>query len=160
VATQRLMLATIIGESATATARLFQSWQTADQGADPADVDRFCAVLRENGAALPIVYFCEWVDAWLMGDLLPAATAAQGHRFQAACLTPEQAVEWAGRCGHQFPEQDWLASRLREAVGAWDVLAAQRLILLVREVLGGSITDDEVRHSLKIVPDWLRRGAQ
>jgi hypothetical protein len=102
------------------------------------------------------VYFCEWVDRWLMGDLLPAARVAQGSRFQVACLTPEQAAEWSGRCGHQFPEQVWLASRLREAACAWGALAAQRLILLVREVLGSSTTDDEVQHSLKIVPDWLQ----
>jgi hypothetical protein len=104
--------------------------------------------------SLPIVYFCEWLDRWLMGDLVPGPEAVEGVRYQAACLVPEQALAWADRCGHQFPEQQWLASRLREAAVAWGG-AEKQVVVLVREVLGGSATDEEVETSLDAVPAWL-----
>src|SRR5450755_4785803 len=108
MATQRLTVATFAGESASVVAALVHSWRI---GSDPAAVDRFCAALRENGQSLPIIYFCEWIDHWLMGDLVPGPEAAQGRRYETTCLLPEQALAWAGQCGHQFSEQRWLASR-------------------------------------------------
>jgi len=153
MATQRLIVATIVGKSAMATERLFHSWRT--RTSDPAAIDQFCGAVQAHAAAAPIVYFCEWLDRWLMGDAFPAIGTADGHRFHAACLTPEQALDWAGRCGHQFPEQSWVAARLREAAESWAALSETRVIVQVREVLGGSVTDDEVRQSLAIVPDWL-----
>jgi hypothetical protein len=151
LATQRLTVATFVGESAAAVTALIRSWRAST---DRASVDRFCVALRENGAFLPIVYFCEWVDRWLMGDLVPGPEAVEGRRYQAACLLPEQALAWAGRCGHQFPEQEWLASRLREAAVAWGGLEP-RVIVVVREVLGGSATDEEVEVSTGVVPGWF-----
>lgn len=151
MAKQRLTVSTFAGESAAAVAALVRSWRT---GSDPAAVDRFCAALRENGLSLPIVYFCEWVDRWLMGDLVPGPEAVEGRRYQAACLSPEQALALAGRCGQQFAEQQWLASRLREAAAAWSG-AERQAVVVVREVLGGSTTDEVVEASLGVVPEWL-----
>src|SRR5258708_36517922 len=113
---QRLTVATFAGESAAAVAALLHSWRVV---LDPVAVDRFCAAVRENGASLPIVYFCEWVDPWLMGDLVPGPDAAEGQRSQAACFSPEQALAWAGRCARQFPEEEGVASRLRAAAVCW-----------------------------------------
>ena len=108
MATQHLTVATFAGESAVAVTDLFRLLRT---DYDLAAVDRFCATLRDNGRSLPVVYFCEWVDRWLMGDLVPGPDAAEGRKYQATCLSPEQAIAWAERCGHQFPEQEWLAAR-------------------------------------------------
>jgi hypothetical protein len=151
MAKQRLTVATFAGNSAVAVAALVRSWRT---GSDPAAVDRFCAAVRENGHALPIVYFCEWLDRWLMGDLVPGPDAVEGRRFQAACLSADEALAWAGRCGHQFPEQEWLASRLREAAVGWG-RAERQAVVVVRELLGSSTTDEEVEASLSVVPQWL-----
>jgi hypothetical protein len=151
MATQRLTVATFAGQSAAAVTALLRSWRI---GSDPAALDRFCAALRENGRLLPIVYFCEWIDRWLMGDLVPGPEVVEGRRYQAACLSPEQALAWAGRCGQQFPEQEWLASRLREAAASWGG-GERRAVVVVREVLGGSTTDEEVKGSLSVVPVWL-----
>src|SRR4051794_13512605 len=102
MATQRLTVATFVGEAATAIAALFHSWRT---GCDPVAVDRLCTAVRDNGTSLPILYFCEWIDRWLMGDLAPGPDAAVGRTYHAACLSPEQSLTWAGQCGRQFPEQ-------------------------------------------------------
>jgi hypothetical protein len=135
-----------------AVAGHFERWQAA---ADSESVDRFCAALRENGLSLPVVYFSEWVDRWLMGNLVPGPNAVEGRRFQAACLLPDQAVVWADQCGEQFSEQKWLAARLREAAGGWGTVAEQYAVVVIREVLGGSTTDEEVQASLDSVPEWL-----
>ena len=115
----------------------------------------FCQSLRENGTSLPILYFSEWIDRWLMGDHVPGPGMVEGRRFQATCLTREEAIDWAGRCGDQHQEQTWLAARLREAASAWCELADGALIVVVREVLEGSTTDDEVHASLRSLPAWL-----
>jgi hypothetical protein len=90
-----------------------------------------------------------------MGNLVPGPNAVEGRRFQAACLSPEQAVAWASQCGDQFSEQEWLAARLREAAAGWGTVAEQYAVVVIREVLGGSTTDEEVQASLDSVPEWL-----
>src|SRR5262249_3266120 len=151
MATQRLTVATVGGASAVAVAALVRSLRTAS---DPATVDRFCTALREHGMSLPIVYFCEWLDRWLMGDLVTGPEAVEGRQFQATCISPEQALAWADRCPCQFSEQHWLAARLREAAAVW-AAGEPRVVIVIRKALGASTTDEEVKESLRMVPEWL-----
>jgi hypothetical protein len=159
MATQRLTLATVAGDAGRAVGEWFRACHSTDATSVEAvpglEIDELGERLRSNGAALPVVYFCEWIDRWLMGDLVPGPGAIAGRRFQVSCLSPEEAVEWAGRCGEQFPEQLWLASRLREAAAAWQPLAGPAVVVVLREVLGASATDEEVLASLRGVPPWL-----
>ena len=152
MATQRLTVATLAGQAATAVVAQFERWRSAP---DPTAVDRLCASIREHALSLPVVYFAEWVDRWLMGDLVPGPGAVEGRRFQAACLAPAQATAWADRCGSQFAEQRWLASRLREAAAGWGGVAEPYAVVVVREAVGASATDDEVQATARSIPAWL-----
>jgi hypothetical protein len=154
MATQRLTVATVIGESAERVFALFRSWAL---NPAPERIDNFAVALRDNALSLPVVYFCEWADYWLMGgDLVPGSGVVEGRRYQAACLSPAQALAWAERCGQQFQEQEWLAARLREAVLSWQgVIGEQLAVVVLREVVGGAMSDEEVRESLTGVPEWL-----
>lgn len=152
MATQRLMVATLAGQSAVAVAARFERWRSVP---DPAALDRLCASIREHALSLPVVYFAEWVDRWLMGDLVPGPGAVEGRRFQATSLSPGQAAEWADRCGSQFAEQCWLATRLREAAAGWGRVANPYAVVVVREAVGASVTDEEVRAAADYVPAWL-----
>lgn len=154
MATQRLTVATLAGKAAAAVFALFRSWSA---NSEPDAIDRFCDSLRQHGHLLPIVYFSEWIDRWLMGDRVPGPDAIEGRRYQAACLSVEQAITWAGSCGDQFPEYEWLAARLREAAAGWGVVAERYAVVVVREVFSASTTDEEVRASLDVVPAWLSR---
>jgi hypothetical protein len=151
MATQRVTIAGVAGKAGVAITALFRSWRT---NPDADAVDKLCARLRANGTSLPIVYFCEWVDRWSMGDLLPGPAAVAGQRYQATCLTPHQAAGWAAQCPAQFPEQSWLATRLGEAAVAWERVA-ERSVVVVREILAASSDDSEVRESLGRIPSWL-----
>jgi hypothetical protein len=154
MATQRMTVATIVGEAGTAVAALFQAWRDSPTPPEAASVDRFCEQLRANGSKLPVVYFCEWLDRWLMGDQVPGPDAVEGRRFQVACLSPVQAGAWADRLGHQHTEQEWFAGRLREST-QWGWVAEQFTVVVIREVLGPSTTDEEVKAALQGVPAWL-----
>jgi hypothetical protein len=59
------------------------------------------------------------------------------------------------RCPRIRLEQQWLASRLREAAEGWVSVAEPLAVVVVREVLGASTTDEEVRAALRGVPNWL-----
>ena len=150
---QRWTVATFAGVSAASVAGLMGIWP---QNSDHAALDRFSAAVREKGPSLPIVYFCEWIDHWLMGNVIPGPEKLDGQQDQAACCTPAEALAWAEQCGSQFREQEWLACRLREAAHGW-FGSEPRTIVAVREVLGASETDEEVRASFAVVPGWLER---
>ncbi len=152
MATQRLTVATLAGQSAIAVATRFDEWRSV---ADPVAVDQLCASIREHALSLPVVYFTEWVDRGLMGDLVPGPNKVEGHRTQATCLSSAEAVAWAERCGGQFAEHGWLASRLREAAGGWSGVGEPYAVVIVREVVWASVTDDEVRAAAASVPPWL-----
>jgi hypothetical protein len=154
MATQRLTVATLAGDTASAVLARFEAWR-ADPDPDPDAVDHIAAALRDNALSLPVVFFSEWVDRWLMGDRLPGPGAVAGRRFEATCFTPAEAMAWAGRCGRQHPEEAWLAARLREAAAAWELVAGPRVVVVLREAVGGSTTDEEVQESLQGVPAWL-----
>src|SRR5262245_59704050 len=132
MATQRLTVVSVAGKAGAMVQALFQSWHDGAAGPDPAAVDWLGNQLRAHGAALPVVYFGEWIDRWLMGDVVPGPGTVAGRQYEAACLSPEQAAAWAKRCGRQFPEEQWLASRLWEAAEAWAGVAEPRAIVVLR----------------------------
>lgn len=151
MATQRMTVATLIGATAAIVAKLFAGWRAQP---DPAGVDQLCTSLRDECLSLPVVYFSEWVDRWSMGDLLPDEVV-EGRQYQAVCLLPAQAEACAARCGQQFFEQGWLAARLREAAINCASIAEQRVVVVLREVVGPTTIDEEVRQSLSVIPAWL-----
>ena len=159
MATQRITVVTIGGEAGLTVTKLFRRWLTArtnGQGADIAlEVDLFAHQLRTNGGYPPILYFTEWFDLWLMSDTICGTEVVEGKHFEAWCGSRIEAAESADRLGEQYPEQRWLAARLREAAEAWQPLAESAAVVLLREVLGPTITDEEVRFSLRKMPEWL-----
>src|SRR5262245_22846438 len=132
MATQRIVVATIAGESAGNVEATYREWQ---ERPDQSAIDQFCVALREHGMSLPVVYYCEWADHWLMGDMI-AEPWVTGKRYSFACLTPETAQAWSAKCVRQYQEQEWLLCRLREAADGWEGLVKQRILVVVREVLG------------------------
>lgn len=145
---QRMMIATLAGDSAVAMLQFFSS------NPDPIAIDRFCTTISENRLSLPIVYFCEWGDRWLMGNDVPGPNSQEGKRYQASCMTSAEAVAWAEKLGDQYQEQLRFASRLREAAYGWGTVTDRYAIMSVREVMDGSTRDDEVEESLNGIPKW------
>jgi hypothetical protein len=147
-----MMVATLAGQAAVAITAQFEKWRSAP---DPAAVDHLCVAIRDNALSLSVVYFTEWLDRWLMGDQVPGPGVVQGSRFQATCLSPAQAIEYAGQVINQHAEQGWLVSRLREAAAGWGGVAEPYAVIVVREVVGPSADDDEIKAAAESIPAWL-----
>ncbi|WP_238602748.1 hypothetical protein [Fimbriiglobus ruber] len=147
-----MTVATLIGQSADLAATLFRSWASQP---DPPGVDRFCTTLRANAPLLPLVYYCEWIDRWLMGDEVPGPGSVDGQHYQATCLSREETAELADRGRRQFAEEEWLAARLSEAANVWCPAGVSSVVIVVREVLEPSATDQETQAAAGVIPDWL-----
>ena len=55
----------------------------------------------------------------------------------------------------QFSEYDQFVGRLHEAMVAWQELVERSVLIVLREVVGGLVTDEQLVASLSVVPDWL-----
>lgn len=127
--------------------------------------------LRTPGQAENLASRLPYSDLWSMGDLFcrwltppggPGPIAIHADRFQVyGYVLPDD-----GRLGRhlttagpqQFAEYDQFVGRLREAVAAWQGIAERAALVVLREVVGGLVTDEELRLSLSAVPDWLSEG--
>ncbi len=181
MASQRVTLAKIAGVSVDTIITLANQWQAArtttvqdewspDQW--PIEVrkqaDTFADRLRANGCAPPVIHFVEWSDLWSMGDifcrwLTPRAcrnpTWICGDRYQIlGYALPDRGrlKRHLAKAGpQQFPEYDLFIRRLEEAVVAWDSVVDRSVLVVLREVLGGLVTEEELAESLAILPPWL-----
>lgn len=133
-----------------------------------ARVDAFADQLRANALSPPVIHFVEWSDLWSMGDLFsrwltppdgPLPFAIHANRFEVYgyALPDGHRLErhLATASPQQFPEYDHFVGRLKEAVEAWQKLVDRAALIVLREVVGGLVTDDELQASLSFVPDWL-----
>jgi hypothetical protein len=139
------------------------------------EMDRFVAGLRDNAALPPVVFFEEYVDAWssfgtfelwLTPDAgaLPERFISDQFVLYHYRLPDGGALEARLRRGLRLkrlrqrrPQEDaWFVSRLLDAVLAWDGVVGASCLVMVREPLEGSPSDEEVKRSEQGVPQWLR----
>lgn len=184
LATQRVTIAKIGGLAAEVVIQRLRAWSEARTVLDeqewssdqwPRDVrsqaDHFVDRLRANSLAPPVVHFVEWSDWWSMFDVyrhwltpsdgpLPLYVQTDRMELYGYRLPDNGRLEahLAAAGPQQFPEYDQLVTRLQEAVDAWGKLVEQSALILVRTVVGGLVTDDELLASLPIVPDWLAQS--
>lgn len=183
MASQRITIAKVGGVAADVLGRRLRRWAAAREavGADEwaseqwpssvrAEVDSFAGQLRGRGCFLPVVRFVEWSDFWSMGDLFsrwltpPGGSPlliAYGDRFEVYgyALPDGGRLQRTLTVGpQQFPEYDQFVVRLREAAGAWEELLEQAILIVLREVVGGLVTDEELLASMSVVPDWIAGG--
>jgi hypothetical protein len=168
MATQRLLLVKIVGESGRVVADRCRAWQRHQQD-NPDDpelarqVGRFADTLDEHRAELPVVYFVEWLDRWLGGiDYSDRFTTRGGVTPNCAgrftdvyCIDRPTELLTLPADGWQHDEQAWLASRLREAAAAWGSLVPGGTLVLLRQATDVSTDDEEITAAMSSVPDWL-----
>lgn len=182
MASQRVTLLKIGGAAGEVISRQFETWAAAKTtsydedgwGDDqwPAEMrqqaDQLVNQLRANSTSPPIVYFIEWIDHWSMGDRFEMWFSSRkqknlltidGYQYQIhGYRLPDKGrlrkrLKKSGK--QQFPEYDWLIARLNEAALAWDGVVEDSILVLVREVLGGMILNEETEAALPMMPSWL-----
>jgi hypothetical protein len=141
-------------------------WQSFDR----LKIDQFAEYLLAHACSLPVVYYVEWSDYWSMGDIFHywlkppggfTPIILHGNKFEVfAYALPDDnflARHLEGIKHQQFDEYDLLKTRLLEAVRSWDRIVNQSIIVLLREVFGGIITDEELLNSMNQDHDWISK---
>lgn len=181
LALQRITIAKLGGVGADVALERMQGWSAARRTDDPSlwsteqwpdhvreQADDFADQLRENAFVPPVVHFVEWADMWSMGDLFsrwltppngPGPLALYANRYQIfAYGLPDQRrlAQFLANAGpQQWTETDWFIGRLREAIMAWHELVERAVLVVLRYVVDGSASDEEVTASLRVNPAWL-----
>ena len=126
------------------------------------EVDAFVERIASLGFTPPVLYRSEHVDCWSMGNVYADALVKADPEYCRQLYTTDHQLiatwvrftEQIVPDRHAAPETLWLYSRVNEAIAAWGELSERRLIVLVRSVLGGTWTNEEVAESLGVVPEW------
>ena len=181
MASQRITIAKVGGVTADLIEQRLREWSAARQTDNPnlwsseqwpqhvrRQADDFAERLRAHAFTPPVVHFVEWADTWSMGDLfgrwltppdgsMPLAVHADRFEIFAHALPDggHLSQHLASSGPQQFVESDWFVGRLREAVGAWRGLVDRAVVIVLRQVVAGSVLDEEITESLMSVPDWL-----
>jgi hypothetical protein len=139
------------------------------------EMDEFASSLRIHGHELPVVYFNEHVDLWLSAgtyeDWLmpgdgPQAIEVHADQHQLWCYTlPDgdllaKSLQAATRLkrirSRSAQEERWFTIQLLEAVLAWTPIIEVAAIVVVRQVFGGFVEDQEIKDSTKLIPSWIK----
>ncbi|WP_435009118.1 hypothetical protein P12x_000368 [Tundrisphaera lichenicola] len=181
MASQRITIVKLGGLASEVALLHLRDWSRARQASDPEEwsadqwppdvrkqADAFADRLRSHATDPPIIHFVEWADLWSMGDLFdrwmtpPGAAGpitVHADRFEIrGYRLPDD-----GRLGrhlstpasHFAEEANQFVIRLHEAVEAWQDLVDRAALVVLREVVGGLVMDEELVSSLELVPDWL-----
>ena len=139
------------------------------------EMDRLVADLRKHADRLPAIFFCEYVDTWSMGChfefwLRPRPTKGPLHvaskRFDLYLYAlPDRGAlqNWLRRglrlkrVRERNPqEQQWFVSNLLAAATSWEGMVRSSALIVVRECVGETVSDERLLESLKTAPAWLR----
>jgi hypothetical protein len=130
--------------------------------------DHFASQLRDHATPPPVMHSVEWIDRWSGFDLfhrwLPPGgkfpkLMVLGDRFEVyGYRLPDDGQllnHLSEALNLQWQEQEWFVSHLREAIKAWDGLIDRCLILVLRDVIGASVEDEDIVEGLAKMPRWL-----
>jgi hypothetical protein len=147
---------------------------TSRRSGHPQALKAFAASLRLNGAVPPVIFFEEYVDMWSMGDFFERCLPRRripniakvvhgefevwGYRLPDGGLLERQTKRLLRSKPAREPsgqEQRWFLSSLLHALDAWDSVAGDAALIIVREVLGALLGDSEVKQAMEHVPQWV-----
>jgi hypothetical protein len=135
------------------------------------EIDRIVDHLRAHRHLPPVVYHSEHVDLWSGFDLFISLDMAErcpsvmGDRYEVYSPTIDDPQAWGRKVDETFArlagthqqETCWSLWRLKECVFAWGKIVPNSTIFVVRQIVAGLVTDEELTASLEEVPDWLER---
>ena len=133
---------------------------------------RYVKGLRGEAVKFPVVFFAEYMDMWSSGyvftDVFPQKQGnffnVMGDEEELLCYIFPDDGELQANLSRRMrrksiqsrnpQETKWYLVNLMEACVAWDKVAGNAAIVVVRKVLGGLVEDEQIADSSNIVPDW------
>jgi hypothetical protein len=183
---QIVTVAKVVGRSSRAVIGAFQRWSAsrvpapqeptlAEPSQWPADcrdeMRQLASDLRATAARPPVVFYNEHVDMWSMGDVFRKAFPSGGSQLHEAESDDGMSVLCYAIADddrlqahlhrelsreHFAEETRWYLRVVQQAASAWHP-SAQAAIVVVRQVVGGLVMDEEVEEASQATADWLRR---
>lgn len=180
MASQRITIAKIVGEAAVAVFDRFCCYSHHPDQKTLATVSRhdscnrklatFVSALRSHSHCPPVVFYSEFIDMWSMGDVLVRPfVRCREQRF----LHVDGGIELML---YRLPDKGRLERRLQaalrsrraicqeerlyltillESTVAWESMTGDATIIVIRDVYGPSLADDEIEEAMKCIPDWI-----
>ena len=183
---QIVTVARIAGEASKVVHRTFQRWFEArvfsvdeptlvEPEQWPADfraeMGQFAERIRANATQPPIVFWNEHQDMWSMGDVFQTAFPTNGsplyevesdEALSLLCYAIPDGNALNEHLGRELrgkrlaEETKWYLRVLQQAASAWHPLVEEAVIVVLRRVVGGLVTDDEVFEACHLLPNWLQ----
>ncbi len=177
----------ISGDASKAVRYAFQRWSEArvastdeptlmEPGQWPAgcrdEMGQFAQHIRANAGQLPIVFWNEHVDMWSMGDVFRNAfpwnanslfEVQSDNSLNLLCYAIPDGNLLHAHLGRELrrkglaQEAKWYLQILHEAATARCPVVEEAAIVVVRQVIGGLVADDEAEEARHSIPAWLRR---
>ena len=145
------------------TTRLENEWSPKDWTEEAREaIDAFVEKVTRFAFLPPVLYRAEHIDCWSMGDVYETALVKRHPDYCRFLMTEARQIiaTWVESSEHIILDDDspsetrWLYNRLNEAFEAWSEMSDRRLVVLVRSVIGGLLTDEEVAKSMQTIPEW------
>lgn len=182
MAIQQWTIIKLVGPAADDAAGRFDIWWKARRSDDlscftPDDwrasvrrtVSGYVSRLIEHRWAMPVAYFSWHVDLCLAaGQIERHLGGGKAHVLHDTgelwCYRlPDRGKlirrNTAAATSSQFPEGEWLARRLVEAARASEKLWPEATLLINREAVTASPTDEELKSDAAKLPKWMGRSA-
>lgn len=141
-------------------------------------MESYAEQFRNHAADLPMIFFCEYIDPWTCGPIVPFikmdlengelsrnSVHLCADRYSLYCYEFPDGGLLAREIKHALgrkhirkrhaQEDRWAYSILQEAVHAWDTIADRAVIVVLEYLLNASVTDDVLADSLCVVPEWI-----
>lgn len=182
---QLVIVAKIAGESSRLVISAFERWSAVrvrdveeptlvEPGQWPADcreeMGQLASDIRGHNTQLPIVFYNEHVDMWSMGDVFRNAFPKDGNLlFEVEADNATSLLCYAVPDGdrlqnhlrrelgrEQFAEETkWYLRVVQQAASAWHPSAEEAAIVVLRQVVGGLVTDKQVEAASHATANWL-----
>ncbi|MHB8957952.1 MAG: hypothetical protein ACYC4U_33905 [Pirellulaceae bacterium] len=175
MATQRVLIFSVGGETAdrmwqavcrwsdARTTRLENEWSSENWTEETrVAIDAFVETVKRSAFLPPVLYRAEYIDCWSMSAVYEMALVKRHPDYSRRLMTGTHQIiaTWVQSSeriileDHSPAETRWLYNHLNEAFEAWGEISERRLVVLVRSVIDGRPTDEEVVESMKTIPAW------
>ena len=175
MASQRILILAVGGLLADNIWKTIQCWSDARSTTNidewsPCDwpleirkeIDNFVETIDHSAIVPPVLYRSEHVDLWSMRDIIHSIRLNEESNscLQLFTKNHELFTTWArstdttSHSPEAFTETTRLYNRFNEASSEWGNICDSRLIIIIRSVIGGLWTDEEVADSLDSIPEW------
>lgn len=148
-------IVTIVKLHGQAGKDIIEYFERCRSGKAPASsVGAMATLLEKSPPVLPCIFFMQYIDMWSMFDtyekVMPQGNTIDIDSVMIGWMPlvgdVRQTLKHLSSPFHKpmTQEETWLVHSLKAGVTAWSTLLDESVVVLVRRLVGGTVTDEEV----------------